>query len=273
MDFIAEKILAGEPLNDIRFVDIHAHTFDTGYHGWYTKNTDPDFAYIETMDRIGVDEIIVSSSMALGSERVRGNELTKELIEKYPDRIKGYITVNGNFPEELEQEIEKYKDTPGFVGVKFYTALGMCSLDNPNLDKVYELVSKYNMMLLVHTWGSDGYPCAPNKFRRNLEKHPELKLVVGHAGGDWYGHQETVALMRDYPNVHWDVTGTEFGHMWMEDIVAAVDPKRIVYGSDIGGMDNRHYVGTVGLANIDVEVKLDILGRNADRLLNSLAHL
>ena len=168
MDFIAEKILAGEPLTDIRFVDIHAHTMDSGYHAWYTKNTDPAFACIETMDRIGVDEIIVSSIMALGSDRVRGNELTKELIEKYPDRIKGYITVNGNFPEELEQEIEKYKDTPGFVGVKFYTALGMCSLDNPNLDKVYELVSKYNMMLLVHTWGSEGYPCAPNKFRRNL---------------------------------------------------------------------------------------------------------
>ena len=172
----------------------------------------------------------------------------------------------------------KYKDEPGFVGAKFYSGIGLdgpnpnIALDNPGLDGIYDMAVKYNFPILVHTWGSEGYPAAPNRFRRALKRHPELKLIVGHAGGDRYGHMETIELMREYPNVYYDITGTEFGHLWLKDLVRMTDPKRILYGSDLGGMDNRHYTGMVGFAEIDPEIKLDIFGRNAKRLLDSLSH-
>lgn len=277
MDQIAEKILAGEPLDDITVIDVHGHALHD-HNNWYCKDITDQGGLIQQMDRVGVDIVWASSFLSILNECPAGNALMKKTVENSNGRIKGYFVVNGNFPDELEEEVYRYKDIPDFLGAKFYSGIGLdgpnpnIALDHPGLDKVYELAAKYNFALLVHTWGSDGYPAAPNRFRRALERYPELKLIVGHSGGDWYGHQETLSLMRDYPNVYWDVTGTEFGHIWIKDLVRLADPKRILFGSDVGSMDNRHYIGAVGLADIDVEIKKDILGRNAMRLMESLAH-
>jgi predicted TIM-barrel fold metal-dependent hydrolase len=46
------------------------------------------------------------------------NESVATALKEHPDRFLGWIFVNPNGKNDILQEYEKWKDTPGFIGVK-----------------------------------------------------------------------------------------------------------------------------------------------------------
>jgi len=269
MDAIAKKILAGETLDNVLIIDAHAHT--------------DSFATVEEMlaqmDRIGIDKACISDCIGISYDCVRGNQELEKVLEAYPDRFYGYCIVNGNDPKEAARLLEKYLPMPGVIGAKLYPGEGYkqghhnIALDDPRNDVVYDMVAEAGKCILSHTWYHGGYKAAPGKMRRGLERHPELTIIVGHSGGVREGHYETMRMMEDYPNVYFDLTGTEFGELWLRDLVQMTDTGRILYGSDLGFFDASPYIGKVGLAEIPEETKRDIFGRNMQRLLDGLRNI
>lgn len=101
---------------------------------------------------------------------------------------------------------------------------------DPRLEPYYELATKYDVPVLAHTNSGpppkrgprryngccpsfDGSMGDPALWRPVLEKFPKLRLVLQHTGfpypaspGGKVYLEETVALMRDYPQVHADMS-------------------------------------------------------------------
>jgi len=273
MKTIAEKVMAGQPLDNILVIDAHCHIGHSSRI--YMPKMTPEYA-LSYMDRFGIDKMCVSSIEGIYNDCIRANEEAATFVSACPERLMAYCIVNGNYPEEGLALLDEYLDKPGFIGAKLYPGEGYgwshhdIALDDPRFDAIYDKVAEAGKCVLAHTWECGGYKAAPGKMRRALERHPEMTVIVGHSGGTYDGHFETMAMMRDFPNVYFDLTGTEFGEIWLRDLVEMVDNDRILYGSDAGFLDAGFYIGKIGLAGITEEQKRKIFGGNMQRLLKGL---
>lgn len=115
------------------------------------------------------------------------------------------------------------------------------------MDPYYSLAIRYDLPVGIHT-GSAGPDHGSPNFREELGnpallrevlvRHPGLRLWIMHAGGPFF--DETVALMREYPGVHADISVINnpdivppraFATM-MRALVDAGLGARIMFGSD-----------------------------------------
>jgi len=125
--------------------------------------------------------------------------------------------------------------------------------DDPAMAPFWALAAKHDVPTFVHTGRGPGpgqgprrHPgcCAdytaeygdPALLRPVLQKHPTLRVVLQHVGFDFM--DETIALMRDFPNVHADMSvlnsvgPRELHDASLRRLVDAGLADRILLGSD-----------------------------------------
>ena len=148
----------------------------------------------------------------------------------------------------------------GMLGEMLFIYFGLEPAD-PRMDKYWALAAKYDVPVSVHInrGPPPGAPprlegCCPNfdsdlgnpaLLRAVVEKHPDLRIYIQHAG--LFGipvldnidyTEETFALLRDYPNVYADMT--ILNALWDEEAHRAVLQQfiaegfgdRIMFGTD-----------------------------------------
>ena len=129
------------------------------------------------------------------------NEPIFQAVADHPDRFFGWVFVNPRGKTDQVQELNKWKDEPGFIGVKthpFWHRYPPVEL----LPVAVELI-KMNKPLLIHPgWGEN------SDFNALLKKVPELKLILAHAGFPFYA--DTWENIKKKNNVYVDLSQTSY---------------------------------------------------------------
>jgi uncharacterized protein len=169
------------------------------------------------------------------------NELIFETVNNFPNRFLGWVFVNPRGKKDQVSELEKYKDNPGFIGVKAHPFWHRFPPEE--LMPVAERLAKLNKPLLLHMgFGQDG------DFESLLEKVPNLKLILAHAGFPDYADTWKRILQRK--NVYLDLSQTSYtGEKATRDAVDYLGVDRLLYGTDgpygFHGADHRYDYGFI----------------------------
>jgi predicted TIM-barrel fold metal-dependent hydrolase len=189
-------------------------------------------------------------------------------------RLRPHVDLPGSVAE-----MERYA-AAGFSGVKIHPEIQRIDLRRVDLDDFFGAAARLGLPVLTHTGVlRGGFPlvaCEPMLFERYAAAHPDLALVMAHAGGAPFFRQ-VLALMQSYPNVYADLTGTLTpGSMWHippAELYLARDVGlrgRLIYGADwpFGGEAHvRADLAAIDRLELDEEEKGLILGGTLARLL------
>lgn len=221
-------------------------------------------AMIRSMDRAGVGLAVMSSHAAL-RDPIEGNEVTAGAVSQYPDRFRGYVVVNPNYPQQAAEDIFNYArwQERRFVGFKIHPSGHQYPLSGPNYQPMFEIAEAEGIPVLSHTWGKDPY-CGSAQVRAVVQKYPRLYFLAGHTiHGEW---DEAVAIANDHSNVYLELTAAYSVSGLLEHLVAGVGAERILFGDDLPWFDPMHAIGCILGAHISDDARRLILYGNAERL-------
>ena len=243
-------------------IDTHGHLGP--FSGIYLPEASLE-SMIAGMDRRGLETIILSPHSALSGDTREGNREMIEAVERYPGRIYGYCTLNPNFPEDIEGEMDAYLEHPGVVGIKIHPAMHAYPVDGPRFAPVWERANEKKLMLLCHTWGASG-GCGARDMRIVAERYPEVRLLLGHScHGAW---DEAIAIARDFPNAYLELTASYYFYGMLEWMCRGAGSEKVLFGTDYPWFDPNVAIGCVTYAHISEDDMRNILYKNARRLLD-----
>ena len=120
------------------------------------------------------------------------------------------------------------------------------------------------MVVLMHTYGAD----AALSLVPLADKYRNAKFIAAHSevGIDSVARLADAVNVRD--NLYLDTALAGASEGSIELLAKYVDTKKILFGTDIGFYSPNFSLGRIAMADIEDEVKLDIMGRNAAKLFN-----
>lgn len=254
---IADKILNGLPLDDIFVFDIHGHLGnDPGT--FMTHNNDEEI--IATMDKLGVDKIVVSSTEAIANDVDAGNERVKKSAEENPGRIYGYVLPTPYY----EYNLEKYfYPGSGILGIKIHAALQHTEIKNSRFVPAYELADKLELPLLFHAWEYSEVKQAVEV----AETYKNAKIILGHSAMTSLDAKlAAIDGIKKCENVFVDTAISSTYEGTIEWIASKIGVERVLYGSDLPYFDCRQTFGKIALSNLTESDKIKIYGENARKI-------
>jgi predicted TIM-barrel fold metal-dependent hydrolase len=249
-------------------IDAHAHL------GYLKDLYYPDVSLegiLDIMDKLHIDKIIQAHTLLLYGEYEKAVEESMEAFEKSGGRILSYLVFNPNQPEKSLKVIEANIHNPAFKGIKIHPSCHMYPADGEKYNIIWEYASVNNIVLLTHSWAIS--PVNPKQvysrvrlFEKNLERYPDVKLILGHGGGLKEGIRDAVQMAKTYPNLYLDIAGDILFFGLIEFLVKNAGQDKILFGSDLTMLDPRINLGRVFMAKVDIKAKKKILGLNAKKL-------
>jgi len=236
-------------------VDVHQHNGPWPFPGrWGGIELN-----LRLMERCGIDAAIVSSGEAIVDDMVGGNARLARAIADHPN-LYGYVVVNPRQPTLSARELERYANVPRFVGAKVHTSYSATPMGEPRMADLFAVLARWGRPVLIHTWGVGEV----RALRELARRHPDLSIVVAHAGGDAW--REAIEAARAAPNLYLDfcISSPERGRI--ERAVAALGPERVLFGTDSTLLDPRYMRSCFEEAEIAPEHRPLIMGGNAIRL-------
>lgn len=230
-------------------IDVHAH-----WGPWFFT-MDVAGASLATMDRYGIDRAIVSATEAVIYDAPAGNRALAAVLAEQ-DRLYGYVTVNPRRLREAAADLRELLPSGRWVGVKIHTDYTGSPVTTPRLRAALELAAEAGLPALVHTWGSSVLDLA-----QVCLDVPGLRVIAGHMGADGYAHaiEAANACDRLYLEPCW--SHAPAGRI--AEVVAAVDVRQILFGTDATLIDPSSAFGAVAAAGLPAETAERIAWRNA----------
>jgi predicted TIM-barrel fold metal-dependent hydrolase len=174
-------------------------------------------------------------------EKNMNNEIVFDMVRKYSDRFLGWVFVNPSSAKDPLQEIEKYRDSPGFVGAKAHSFWH--HYEPIKLASVAEKLKVMDKPLLIHV-GFD----KEGDFMRLVREVSGLKLILAHAGFPYY--KDTWKQIKEHKNIFVDLSQTSYvGEKITKDAVDFLGVERCLFGTDgpfgFHGMDGKYDYGFI----------------------------
>lgn len=255
-------------------IDVHAHFFPdgSGYHNARHLNA----RRLQAGDQVGITYHVAS---ILGSWGASSPTYFQSLADTAPandamlalqgsdPRIKAYVAVNPNDGAAAVAEVERCA-ARGAIGLKL-AAARRC--DDPLVAPLYECAARHGFPVLHHIWQhrrrhwpgqdiSDGADLA-----RAAARHPGVSFILAHIGGGGdYAH--TFAAVRDVPNVYLDLSGSGVDRGMLDDALAAVGPRRLLWGADITLCTGLAKLRALEVIGLSTEEFAHVRWRNAARI-------
>ncbi|MEV6864953.1 amidohydrolase family protein [Streptosporangium subroseum] len=233
-------------------LDAHGHI-----GGW------PDFlipdpsaeGLIATMDEAGIAATGISDLLAVGPDAAEGNRRAFAAAAAHPGRFGVWQVYNPHHRTPLT-------DAPGVWGIKLHPDVHLCRLD----DRLYEPVWELGLPVLAH--GQTDSPwSSPEMFAAVAARHPEVPLLMGHAGLWPYGFRRAAEAVAGHPSVLLEICGSKMTGRWIARLAALAGADRVVFGTDACFLDQRVGFGRVALASLTEPDRALIRGGNLARVL------
>lgn len=259
-------------------IDVHAHFF-------HANSPRADWAHLNASRlaaglRIGIRYHVASVLGSWGTtsptyfqspaDTVSGNDVMLAVQAAHPDRVRAYVAVNPNDTDVALAEIDRCV-ARGAVGLKLAAAR---RADDVLLDPVIARAHAHGLPVLHHIWQhrrrhwpsqdiSDGADLAAL-----ARRHPAVSFILAHIGGGGdYAH--TFAAVRDVPNIYLDLSGSGIDRGMLDDALAAVGPRRLLWGADITLCTGLAKLWALEALALDNDARADIRWRNAARIFPS----
>lgn len=255
MKTIFETARFGLPFSDIKIVDVHAH-FGSLIQTFIPFNTLPEI--LENMNRIGIDRTCFCTQPygGYGDQSIWNNRLA-DAVSKYPDRLSGYVTLNGNWKDEALEEFERGERGGLTLGLKMHTVRQDYSVTDKFLYPIYEKMDFRHAWYLHHDFGPE------KEFEQLLCDFPNIIFIQGHPSLQYQ------RLVRKYPNFYIS-TCAGLQYRQVEEMVNCVGAEKLLMGSDSVIFDPTFGIAPIAFADISEGDKRKILGENAVRLLEDI---
>jgi predicted TIM-barrel fold metal-dependent hydrolase len=257
---LRELALAGSPVSGFPLIDAHCHL---GPHPLtYLPGNDAE-RLVRTMDRIGITQACVFSTLATRLDARGGNDLSLAAGRAFPDRLLPYALVDPYRPPgESEDELWRRLDQ-GARGIKLHTGLSQYPFDGPGYAPAFAFADAHRLPLISHGVGS------PDTLRRVARAHPRAHLIVAHAGGGGAGFTPGgyYQVAAEEPNVYLDTASSVAGFGVFAEVIRCAGAANLVYGSDMPVVCSSYQIGRVLLAPVPDDEKRRILGGTMASLL------
>jgi predicted TIM-barrel fold metal-dependent hydrolase len=151
------------------------------------------------------------------------NESVARLLEAHPESFLGWIFLNPRDNPGVLDELERWRQIRGFVGIKLHPHWHDYSTDLlfPLLRRAEEL----KLPVLIHLgFGKRG------DFRAICRQFPRLILISAHAGFPFY--KDLWKWAGECPNLHVDLSSPYIDEALARSAVAVMGPERCLYGTD-----------------------------------------
>lgn len=254
-------------MQGVKVIDAHAHLHHHGNPNW----SEDDRKLIDAADKLGIDQLCCSILPPERPTRMESfrdcNRYLAEAIRRFPGRIRGYCFVNPGYTKEAHDEVRRYVEEHGFIGVKLYNDY---RANEPVVFPIAELAIELKIPILHHaghvSWLPSPQPRISDAghFAELARRYPELMLICAHVcgGGDW---EWTIKTLRDAPSVFLDTSGSVADEGVVEMAVRALGAGRLLFACD---MSLTASVGRIRGADISDADRKKILGANMERILS-----
>lgn len=255
-DLFVEHGKAGTPLTDVFVADVHCHLGQTRDLRLLESSAE---SLVHSMDLLGVDVAAPSSLAAcLGGLDVQGNDEVIDAVQRYPDRIFGYMVANPYYPKAAERELQRCLRA-GMRGIKVHTHVHP-RYDDPGYDLVWEFAAEHGLPVLAHTWGEQISQLEPH-----FTRYPAVTWLLAHSG---VADRESYSrVARQHPNVFLETCYSGSPRGLIEYFVREGLEDKVLWGSDTSFLSMAPQFGRVLFAKITPTQKAKILGLNARRVL------
>ena len=228
---------------------------------------------LEYADRMGVQRLVLFMGWPWSRNPTpdvfrKENDQVLQVLSRRPDRLFGFAYLNGHYPQESLEEIDRcIKDGP-MVGIKLWVARA-CS--DEALDPIIQRCGELKAAIYQHTWlktqGNSPGESTPMDLAVLAARHPTVPIICGHTGGDW---TRGIRAVRATENVSIGIGGSEPTAGFVEMAVRELGAQRVIYGSDAGGRSFSSQLAKVYGAEIPARAKALILGKNLQRMLTPI---
>jgi hypothetical protein len=238
--------------------DCHGHL---GVHPDFPAYKQDLEAIIQVMDLLNIEVLAITSTRACYNDCPRGNAEVAEALRAYPQRFRGYVTVNPNTPGEALRELERwgYFHRPPLI--KLHPDLHKYPVSGGHYRPVWDFAHQMRAVVLVHTWESDPN-CGPLLLGPIAREFSQAKIILGHSGVTWRGYAQALEVAAETPNTFLDITGSQSHRIIIERMVAQVGAQRILFGSDMPFLEAAMVLGRVLSARISDGDREKILRKN-----------
>jgi predicted TIM-barrel fold metal-dependent hydrolase len=260
MNTLAQAVLDRRPLTGVTIIDAHAHAGP--YSLFFIPDAEPA-GMVRAMDRCGVDLAVLSSHLGLQLDAAAGNRATARAVDEHPGRLLGHLTINPW--HDPEAELAAWAGDPRFVGLKLHPDLHGYPLTGSRYEPVWAYAEATGTPVLCHTWYGSPHD-DPAHVARVAERHPDVVLLAGHAGGPEPGIDLSIELAARHPNLILELCGSFVTGHHIERMVDVLAPGKVVFGSDFPFIDLRHSLGRTVFARIGEPERAAILGGTAATL-------
>jgi uncharacterized protein len=250
-------------------IDVHVHC---GFMFFPIKASVSE-DLIKAMDEFNIDVGIVSPIEGIFYASMDCNQKMYDSIKKFPDRLKGYIVVNPNYPMEAMEQLEKFSKIPQFIGVKVHPSWYNRPVDGPEFEPVFNKCEELDLPVLVHSYvigdQEDQVSC-PERIANVARRHGN-PIIVAHMGGN---SGRTCKVIKNIDNMYMDISsGRERAsqlYVWelgrIDDAVKEIGADKILFGSDMPLLDPSICFGMMEDSNLSGEDREKIMWKNANRI-------
>lgn len=244
-------------------IDSHTHVDLVEAWGWM----DPPEAILEVMDEAGVDKAVVMTYRDAVSPDDPATLYIRDSVEKYPDRLIGYVRINpnaGGAIEALDQAIRDFK----MKGLKLHPVSYVGFPYGEATLRIMRRAAEYNAPVLFHT--GDESLALPEEVAEAAYLVPEATVIMAHLGG-YYHYEAVLEIGASLPNVMVDTSAIPYPWI-VRRAVEAFGVERVMYASDGPGCPPILEVEKVRLAGLSPEEEDLVFAGNIQRLLEGVRH-
>jgi len=264
---ILSRVKQGLPLDHITVIDAHTHLVHDGGQGvGCIPMPQGDAAnMVRRNRRLGIDRFATSSWIGIYADCEEGNRVVKSAMDRYPDDVIGYATLDPNYlsEEEFDRWLVRAYEEWGFKGMKPYHPRVRIPYNSPRYDRWYRYGNEHRLFCLLHSSGGNFLKEVADISTR----YPEISFLLAHSGGDFPTARERLPLVRERGNVYLEITLTPVTYGVIEYMVRNVGAEKVLFGTDAPMRDPIPQFGWMCYARCsDEELRL-MLGENMRRIL------
>ena len=239
--------------------DMHGHM--GSYNAIYFARAEaPEM--VKHLMRSGVRRLVFSHHQSLWGEF--RNAQVCDIVRKFPDTLRFYISINPHRPQYIEEDIALYDSfKPYVVGFKILPDYHRVKASDPRYSKPLEYANEHHLPVLVHTWTGSPFDDV-DELIIIAKRYPNAVFFVGHS----FANTAHAAQMADVcDNAFFELTSRPGHYGVLEEMVRTIGSNRIIFGTDMPWFDEFQHIGGVLAADISDADKENILYKNIDNLL------